>query len=64
MPLLVNANLGEVAPKLSWIFDGPFYDFIPLWYKTVGYTITQTMIINALMPVFVQTIAAWIAWFK
>jgi len=64
MPLLVNANLEEVAPHLGWIFDGPFNDFIPLWYRAVGYTVTQTMIINALMPVFVHMIVSLIAWLK
>ena len=38
--LLVNANLSEVTPMIGWIFNGPFNDFIPLWYRVVGYTVT------------------------
>ncbi len=37
-------------PQLGRIFNGPFTDFLPLWYVGVGYKIVQTMIINAIFP--------------
>ena len=48
--LLVQANLSEHVPQLNSIFNGPFTDFLPLWYVGVGYKIVQTMIINAIFP--------------
>lgn len=30
--------------------SGPFADYSPLWYSTVGFKIVQTMIINAILP--------------
>ncbi|CDW71360.1 UNKNOWN [Stylonychia lemnae] len=50
--LLVQANLDEVRFPLGHsVFNGPFYDFLPLWYTAVGYKITQTMIINSVFPI-------------
>ena len=37
--LLVNANLADVSNALSNIFNGPFYDYSPRWYATVGNTL-------------------------
>jgi hypothetical protein len=38
--LLVQANLQEYhLPYVGSIFDGPFTDFLPLWYVGVGYKI-------------------------
>ena len=42
------ANLTEHGLNM---FKGPFYDYSPGWYATVGYQIVQTMIIYALLPV-------------
>ena len=48
---MVQANLSEYhIPYVSTIFDGPFTDFLPLWYVGVGYKMVQTMIVNALFP--------------
>ena len=47
--VLVNANLEDVSVILSKIFDGKFYDYSPKWYSTVGYTMVQTMLVNAFM---------------
>jgi hypothetical protein len=50
--LLVQANLQEVDfPLADSVFNGPFYDYLPLWYTAVGYKLTQTMIINSIFPV-------------
>ncbi len=32
------------------VFNGPFHDYLPLWYTAVGYKLTQTMIINSVFP--------------
>jgi len=49
--LLVQANLSEYdVPFVSSALDGPFTDFLPLWYVGVGYKIVQTMIVNAIFP--------------
>jgi hypothetical protein len=51
--LLVQANFGEILKDvdtdgtggidsnniINKIFNGPFYDFVPLWYTVVGYKI-------------------------
>lgn len=50
--LLVQANLQEVNfPLADSVFNGPFYDYLPLWYTAVGYKLTQTMIINSIFPI-------------
>jgi hypothetical protein len=39
--LLVQANLQEVDfPLADSVFNGPFYDYLPLWYTAVGYKLT------------------------
>lgn len=49
--LLVQANLQEVNfPLADSVFNGPFHDYLPLWYTAVGYKLTQTMIINSVFP--------------
>jgi len=49
--LFVNANLTEHEPHfLTKFFRGPFYDYMPRWYSTVGIKIVQTMIINSIVP--------------
>ncbi len=49
--LLVQANVGEYdIPYVKSVLDGPFTDFLPLWYVGVGYKIVQTMIVNAIFP--------------
>jgi hypothetical protein len=35
---------------INKIFNGPFRDYVPLWYTGVGYKVVQTMIINGLFP--------------
>jgi len=49
--LLVNANLSEhrYIPD-GGAANGKFHDYMPEWYVKVGYTIVQTMIINAILP--------------
>jgi hypothetical protein len=59
--LLVQANLQDYnIPVVKTVFDGPFTDFLPLWYVGVGYKIVQTMIVSAIFP-FVEF---GIAYFK
>jgi len=49
--LLVNGNLSEHSPAfITKHVQGPFYDYTPDWYVTVGGKIVQTMIINSIMP--------------
>jgi hypothetical protein len=60
--LLVNANLEETMPLLGGIFTGPFNDYIPVWYRSVGYTIVQTMLMNAFIPIFSQMATDAIKW--
>lgn len=58
--LMVNANMSEHKdwPILPSILTGQWYDYVPGWYSTVGYTIVYTMIINVVMP-FVALGMAW-----
>lgn len=52
MLLLVQANFGEIMKDfdteidgfdptsvINSIFNGPFYDFVPIWYTAVGYKV-------------------------
>jgi len=49
--LLVNGNMSEHWPFfITKFIQGPFYDYMPLWYSNVGAKITQTMLINSIMP--------------
>lgn len=60
--LLVNANFEENFTPLDNYFKGPFVDYMPKWYSTVGYVIVQTMIINAFFPVFIQLATDTVKW--
>jgi len=60
MPFLVNANSSDFAQEHEWIFDGPFNDFIPLWYRVVGYSIVQTMIFIIFIDVILQALGDFI----
>lgn len=40
----------DVKSFINNIFNGPFYDFVPIWYAATGYKVVQTMIINAVFP--------------
>jgi len=61
--LLVQANLKEVDfPLADSVFNGHFYDYLPLWYTAVGYKLTQTMIINSVFPTIEFGIAYARAW--
>ena len=61
--VLVNANLEDVSVILSNLFDGQFYDYSPDWYGTVGYTIVQTMLVNAFMSPVNEVIVNLTEWF-
>lgn len=50
--MLVSANFKELGLPLDNVIKGHYSDFIPEWYTVVGYKIVQTMIINALFPLF------------
>ena len=45
--LIANANLKyDYGPKfVTQYFDGPFTDYMPFWYRDVGYLLAQTMFI-------------------
>jgi len=60
--LLVNANFAEVFTPLSGTFNGPFPDYVPYWYASVGYAVTDTMILNAFFPIIFQVMDDTIAW--
>eukprot|EP00355_Strombidium_rassoulzadegani_P007408 CAMPEP_0168620868 /NCGR_PEP_ID=MMETSP0449_2-20121227/7377_1 /TAXON_ID=1082188 /ORGANISM="Strombidium rassoulzadegani, Strain ras09" /LENGTH=1171 /DNA_ID=CAMNT_0008661923 /DNA_START=74 /DNA_END=3586 /DNA_ORIENTATION=+ len=49
--LLVNANMTEHGPHLfTHYFAGRYHDYMPDWYADVGQKITQTMLINSILP--------------
>jgi len=49
--LMVNANLTEHEPKaLTKYVEGPFFDYMPQWYASVGDKIVNTMLINSILP--------------
>jgi hypothetical protein len=55
--LLVNANFedsGWLPPFMR--LSGPFLDYSDEWYATVGYAITQTMLINCFTPIITEVI--------
>jgi len=45
-------------PLFSDYLTGTWYDYVPGWYATVGYTIVFTMGVNIVMP-FVALGMAW-----
>lgn len=54
---LVNADLTEHHPYwLTKYFKGPFHDYMPAWYIDVGLKITQTMVIQSIMPFVTLTV--------
>ena len=58
--LLVNANFEQYKRLPNWVrevFTGPFSDYTPDWYDDVGAKITQTMLINSVMP-YVNVVSA------
>lgn len=61
--LLSYSNFAEIGLPLASLFDGPYYDFTPSWYTTVGYKLTQTMLINAFFPCVEFAIAYSMLWF-
>lgn len=43
--------MSEHAPHfLTKMLDGQFYDYMPEWYRVVGYKIVETMIIESIKP--------------
>ena len=49
--LMVNANLTEHEPKaLTKYVEGPYFDYMPQWYASVGDKIVNTMLINSILP--------------
>ena len=62
--VLVNANMEEVSKLLAgMLFDGKYYDYSPEWYSSVGYTLVQTMLVNALMSPVNEMVVNLISWF-
>ena len=61
--LLVNANLSEMSSLLGSIFNGVYYDYSPDWYVKIGYTLVQTMLVNAFMPIIFEALACVLRWF-
>jgi len=57
--LLVYANFDEIGLEF---LNGPFYDFSPEWYAIVGYSIVQTMVINAILPLIFEALPITISW--
>jgi hypothetical protein len=45
--LLVNANMTEHGVPF---IRGRYYDYSSAWYSDVGQKLTQTMLINSIMP--------------
>ena len=58
----MNANFSDTFPKLAYIFRGPFLDYDPAWYSTVGYLLVYTMIFNAIFPPIMQVISDLQVW--
>jgi hypothetical protein len=57
----VNAAAGSGSEKDSFasiLLQGKYSDYSSEWYGLVGYSITQTMIINAFMPLINEVIVA------
>lgn len=49
--LLVNANMSEFDYfPTRYVKAGNYHDYMPEWYSDVGQKITQTMLINAVLP--------------
>jgi len=49
--LIVNSNLSEHQPKgFTMIFKGPYYDYMPEWFRDVGLKLFLTMVIQCIAP--------------
>ena len=57
--LLVYGNLEEVGIS---VLNGPYYDYSPEWYAIVGYSIVQTMTLNAFLPLFFEAYPIVLKW--
>ena len=65
--LFVNANMTEHSPHfLTKYLNRQFYDYMPNWYKVVGYKLIETMILESIKPYgvvtgfwFLQTSLRW-----
>lgn len=57
--LLVNANLTEHFPEsyITSYFQGPYYDYMPMWFIDAGLKIQIALIIQMIMPWIACTIA-------
>lgn len=62
--LLVNANFAQYHLPLDKFFNGRFSDYEVNWFRYVGYPLTQTMILNAGMPVGIQWMNNTLKWFS
>jgi len=62
--LIVNAAAGAKGSVAYMIFRGRYLDYTDQWYSLVGYAITQTMLINAFMPLINETIAVLTKWYN
>lgn len=55
---LVNANMEEFKWfPAKYITAGQYHDYMPAWYADVGQKITQTLIIQAIMPYIMLVVA-------
>ena len=48
--LLIQANFEFSGFPLGFAFHRQYSDFSALWYSNIGAALTQTMLINAFMP--------------
>lgn len=55
--ILVNSKIPELdLPDGFPIFNGKYIDFDSPWYRSVGTTITLTMVVNIIMPLIMERI--------
>lgn len=55
---LVNANMEEFNWfPAKYITAGQYHDYMPAWYADVGQKITQTLLIQAIMPYIMLVVA-------
>ena len=60
--VLVQANFSDITIRMS-LFDGPYYDYSPKWYSTVGSTLVYKMLLASVMPPFYEFIVRFLVWF-
>ena len=59
----MNANFENTSFLPSFArLEGPFLDYSDKWYATVGYAITQTMLINCFTPIITEVIGKAISY--